>query len=182
MTRLSMGSRSCAAVAILAVTALGVTDAIANAASLLPKVPTSFQTSAHDLAIAPQSVLVSQDGNASVWGPGSRGFRGENNFPREPAISWTQWGGKVALATGSLIQGNCTPSCAEGTFTAYPVSIKMWRPDVLHGERIFTRFSFTFTYRRPSTMSRTVVASATYSPATTAYGGSPAYWGWDPKF
>jgi hypothetical protein len=127
-------------------------------------------------------MLVSEDGNASIWGPGSRGFKGESHFPREPSIRWTQWSDRAALAAGALVQGNCAPSCAQGTFVAYPISIKLWREAMVHGQRIFTRFSYTFRSARPRGMPRTVLASAIYEHATSAYGGSPAHWGWDPRF
>jgi len=180
MRRLSFRGRAWAAIFITCLAIPGATTAVA--ATALPKVPTSFQTAARNLVIRPRGILVSQDGNASVWGPGSRGFTGEDNFPREPAIRWTRWAPSVALATGSLVQGNCSPSCAQGTFTAYPVSLRMWRSAVVHGELIFTRFSYTFVASRPSNLPSTVVSAATYTPPTTAYGGSPAHWGWDPKF
>jgi hypothetical protein len=160
----------------------GTATITATAATALPKAPTSFQTTARDLTIAPRSILVSEDGNAPIWGPGSRGFKGEDHFPREPAIRWTQWGARAALAAGALVQGTCTPSCGQGTFDTYPISIKMWRPGVVHGQRIFTRLSYTFLTDRPSRVPHTVLATATYEPATTAYGGSPAHWGWDPRF
>jgi hypothetical protein len=182
MRLLNVSGRLWAVFMLSSLSAVAGAATVAEARPAPPKVPTSFETAAHNLAVKPSSILVSQDGNGSVWGPNSRGFKGENHFPREPSIRWSRWTSREALGTGSLIQGNCTPSCAQGTFTAYPVSIKMWRAAVFHGESIFTRFSFTFTSERPSGFRRSVISTATYRPATTAYGGSPAYWGWNPTF
>lgn len=182
MGRLNFGGLRWAAFVLSSLTAIGCIAAVADAKTELPKVPTSFETAARRLTVEPRTIVVSQDGNASIWGPSSRGFKGQGHWPNEPGIDWIRWTARKAQAIGSLIEGNCTPSCAQGTFTVYPVRIKLWRPARFHGQQIFTRFSYTFTSNRPSTLPQRVMSTATYIPATTVYGGSPAYWGWAPKF
>jgi hypothetical protein len=38
-------------------------------------------------------------------------------------LSWTNWGGPQATATGQLATNDCTPDCAEGTFHYAPVRV-----------------------------------------------------------
>lgn len=169
-----------AAFGISGVAAYGIGGPAASARAALPRVPTSLYTDAHDLAIRPRYILVSQDANVSLWGPQAREFKGTSHWPHEPHIRWLRWTSKRAVATGSLIQGNCSPSCFRGTFITYPVRMRLSRPARFHGERIFTRLSYTLLAKRPPDHPRTVVAIATYIPATRSYGGAPAYWGWQP--
>ena len=98
MSTLNSEGRRWSAVVLSSLVAAGGITAVAAAETVLPKVPTSFETDAHDLAVKPKSILVSQDGNASVWGPNSRGFKGESHFPHEPGIHWTRWTARDARA------------------------------------------------------------------------------------
>jgi hypothetical protein len=72
-----------------------------------------------------------------------------------------------------MIQGICKPSCAQGTFTTYPLTVKLSHPVVSHGQLIFTRFSYTFTANLPPAFPRTMRWTVLYSRATSAYGANP---------
>jgi hypothetical protein len=54
----------------------------------------------------PSQILTSGDGSAYVRG-----------------ITWSAWGSPTATASGTMEIDNCTPNCAQGTFTGYPATI-----------------------------------------------------------
>ena len=69
---------------------------------------------------APSSLLMSGDGSLYAKG-----------------ISWTGWGTATATGRGTAEENNCQPDCAQGTFSAYPVTIiltkpRPWRHDVVY--------------------------------------------------
>ena len=37
-------------------------------------------------------------------------------------LQWSRWGQSPAHATGSLVENNCTPDCADGRDVQYPAS------------------------------------------------------------
>jgi hypothetical protein len=41
-------------------------------------------------------------------------------------ITWTSWTRELAAGTGTLVQNNCVPNCAEGHFYRYPVLVILW--------------------------------------------------------
>jgi hypothetical protein len=41
------------------------------------------------------------------------------------SLAWTGWGTARATATGSLHVNDCNPSCAQGTYTAYPATVTL---------------------------------------------------------
>lgn len=66
---------------------------------------------------------------------------------------WKSWTAQQAVATGVHKLSNCTPSCAEGTFTGYPVVTTLWRSEPVSGqpgERYFTRITVRYTGPRPA--------------------------------
>lgn len=38
-------------------------------------------------------------------------------------ITWSDWGNATATGTGTLEVDNCTPNCAQGTYTGYPATV-----------------------------------------------------------
>jgi hypothetical protein len=44
---------------------------------------------------------------------------------------------------------NCTPNCAEGTYSSYRANVHLDRPRVLGSYWLFTRMTVTYTDRRP---------------------------------
>ena len=60
------------------------------------------------MAVKPAQITTSGDGSAYVDG-----------------LSWTGWGTPQATAKGSLHLDDCTPNCAQGTYTAYPATVTL---------------------------------------------------------
>jgi hypothetical protein len=38
-------------------------------------------------------------------------------------ITWSGWADATATGTGTLEANNCTPNCAQGTYTGYPATV-----------------------------------------------------------
>jgi hypothetical protein len=71
--------------------------------------------------------------------------------------SWSHWG-EQALATGSEVINDCTPTCVGGTFHKFPVITVLWRPEprAHHaGQRMFTRATIIYTGKIPAGFHRT---------------------------
>ena len=67
-------------------------------------------------------------------------------------LVWASWTAQQAVATGVHELNSCTPSCAEGTFTGYPVVVTLWRSEPVSGqpgEQYFTRITVRYTGPRP---------------------------------
>ena len=43
---------------------------------------------------------------------------------------WTGWGTATATGTGSYEIDNCMPNCAQGTYTGYPATVTLSRPEL----------------------------------------------------
>ncbi|HEX9624312.1 MAG TPA: hypothetical protein VF979_08045 [Streptosporangiaceae bacterium] len=75
-------------------------------------------------------------------------------------LSWTIWK-SAACGSGTLKVSNCNPTCASGHFIKYPILVVLWRaaPVPHHaGQRYFSRLTWIFTGKRPSSV---------HSPAQT---------------
>ncbi len=54
-------------------------------------------------------------------------------------LSWSWWGSRTAFGTGVVDVNNCEPDCAQGTFIAYPIRVKLSEPvRAESGELYFT--------------------------------------------
>jgi hypothetical protein len=40
-------------------------------------------------------------------------------------IAWSGWGQPTAVGTGIMEINNCSPNCAQGTFTGYPAKVTL---------------------------------------------------------
>jgi hypothetical protein len=60
------------------------------------------------MEVQPKQIYLSADGSRYVDG-----------------LTWTGWGQPQASATGSLKVNDCTPSCAQGTFSPYPATVTL---------------------------------------------------------
>jgi hypothetical protein len=49
-------------------------------------------------------------------------------------IKWHGWGTAKATGTGTAHADNCTPNCAQGTFTKHPATIVFTDPKPWHGK------------------------------------------------
>lgn len=95
-------------------------------------------------AVRPASIIYTGDDSGFFAGPGKTG-----RAPKPGKLKWTSWTGDGASATGEDWINNCTPDCADGSFSAFPVALKASRPRVVLGHRIFTRLTVTWTGSRP---------------------------------
>jgi hypothetical protein len=66
-------------------------------------------------------------------------------------LNWADWESSSALASGTFLFNNCTPSCVDGRGIALPVLAVLWdaQPWPGHaGMRYFTRLTMIFTGNR----------------------------------
>lgn len=135
-----MMRRTRVAAALLAVVALGLTAAAAVAVT-----PTLLTGTVREFQVKPSEIVYTGDGSGLLAGRGTS--RRTRRFGR---IHWTSWNSRTGRGWGGNWLDDCAPDCARGTFTAYPVNLKVYRPRVLAGHRLFTRLQVTYTGRRPS--------------------------------
>ena len=60
------------------------------------------------MEVTPNQITTSGDGSAYVKN-----------------LVWSSWGGSQAAATGTLELNNCSPNCAQGTYTGYPATVTL---------------------------------------------------------
>ena len=94
--------------------------------------------------VRPGTIIYTGDGSGALAGRGAR-----SRHPKFGRLHWTTWNGTEGRAFGADWVNNCVPFCAAGTFTPYPVNIRVFRPRMLGGHRIFTRMQVTYTGKRP---------------------------------
>lgn len=94
--------------------------------------------------VRPGTIIYTGDGSGLLAGRGAR-----SRHPKFGRLHWTSWNATQGRAFGADWVNNCVPFCAAGTFTPYPVNIKVFRPRVLEGHRIFTRMQVTYTGKFP---------------------------------
>jgi len=80
-------------------------------------------------------------------------------------ITWSTWTTTAAAGTAMHNVNNCHPNCAEGTYTSFPVAVRLSDPAYLGGVFVFRTIMTTPTGRR---------GEAETSTATGLYGA----WGW----
>jgi hypothetical protein len=129
--------RHVAAIAAIVVAALA-TAAVAAAAALPGAIAYSGTASRSNPAVKPPYIVFSGDS--------SHLFAGAHSVRTK--IHWTSWTASGATTTSAAMWiDNCEPSCANGRFSGYPVTITLSRPGRLGGHLMFTRLTFTFTSR-----------------------------------
>jgi hypothetical protein len=66
-------------------------------------------------------------------------------------LRWTEWTARVANGTGVARVNDCDPSCAEGEFRSYPVSVTLSQPRFCRNtrRRQFVRVTLGFPGERP---------------------------------
>ena len=96
------------------------------------------------------ALLVRSPQQIDYTGDGSQYLAGRGASSRHPGnLQWTTWTTSEAQATGANWIDNCTPDCAAGKFHQYPATLRLYRPAVVGGHRVFTRMTVTFTGPRP---------------------------------
>lgn len=134
---------SAVALATGLITAFVTSAAVAAA----PKVPT-FDGPPVTLAnpqAKPFRIVYTGDGSGLLAGHGRASRR-----PRFGRLHWTAWNEIEGRAWGANWLDDCTPDCASGRFTPYPVNVKVFRPEVVYGYEVFTRMNVTYTRSVPS--------------------------------
>lgn len=53
-------------------------------------------------------------------------------------MQWTVWDDRHAVGRGIAHVNDCDPSCADGHYATYPVTVRLSRPRELCGSRFFT--------------------------------------------
>lgn len=67
-------------------------------------------------------------------------------------LHWTSWAPSLASGYGRFYENDCTPNCASGTVTDYPVLVTLWGSATVPGlpsDQRYTRLTLTFTGQRP---------------------------------
>lgn len=96
-------------------------------------------------------------------GDGSGFFAGIKGSKKIGKLKWATWNGNEGLGTGYNWIDNCSPSCAAGTFSRYPVRLKVFKPkQVSKKYYIFTRLTVTYTGEKPE-KKRTFTWPVTFS-------------------
>jgi hypothetical protein len=118
------------------VTAVGVA-ASASAATLPGAVlDGGTPTPGKNIKARPHQIVYTGDGSGFLAGPGTAGRR-----PRPGKLKWSSWTGTAALGTGDDWLNNCTPDCADGSFSQHAANIKLYRPRTVLHVLVFTRMT-----------------------------------------
>jgi hypothetical protein len=65
-------------------------------------------------------------------------------------VTWSSWGGKVALGAGTGQLNDCNPNCAQGKTKTAPMSLRAAKPQTCsNGKRVFTKLAYTWTTGAP---------------------------------
>ena len=65
-------------------------------------------------------------------------------------MSWSSWGRKAAVGTGTGQINDCKPDCAHGHQKTAPIQLKLKKPvKCKNGKRIFAKVHYTWTQGAP---------------------------------
>jgi hypothetical protein len=87
--------------------------------------------------IRPAHILYTGDGSGRLGGFDGKGAAHPGR------LRWASWTPTQATGSGAVWLDSCTPSCAQGTFTAHAVEVRAFRP--VRGR--FTRLTLRYGYR-----------------------------------
>jgi hypothetical protein len=128
--------------AVAGTAALMMAAAAPAAMAATPKFPAfAGPPSKNNPVVKPTEIIYSGDG--SEFFAGNR--VGAHKIGK---LHWTVWNGSEGLGTGYQWINNCSPSCANGKFTQYPVTLKAYRPKHESKYYIFTRLKVTYTGKK----------------------------------
>jgi hypothetical protein len=128
-----------------------------SAAAGLPAVLTQGRPA---FDIKPATISYTGDGTGLIGGADGRSVRHPGH------LEWTTYTRRQGIAQGLVWLDDCDPDCAEGTFTATPVSVHVFSP--AHGR--FRRMTLTYTYQGKRYVDRRAIR---HFPAG---GGLSGYW------
>ncbi len=140
---------------------LGLLLLVAVPASAAARLPSVLTQSTPEFAVRPATIGYTGDGTGIVGGPDGKSVR------RLGHIRWTTYDRHQAVGRGLVWLDDCTPSCAQGTFSAAPVQIHAFAP--ANGR--FTHVTLIYTYHGSRQVDRRFIR---YYPPSAA--GSRGYW------
>ena len=118
--------------------------ALAGASAALAAIPTfpalTGPPAKGNPVAKPTEIVYTGDGSQFFAGGGSK---------KPGKLHWTTWNSTAGLGSGDQWINNCTPSCAAGTFSKYPVTLKAYQPKKEGKYLIFTRLKVTYTGKKP---------------------------------
>ncbi|MFE2133414.1 hypothetical protein ACFW9X_09410 [Streptomyces sp. NPDC059466] len=143
----------CAAVSLA--TVMGTADAA----------PVTAPRSAHTLAqesmqppVPTQPVIVDCSFQPRVE-PGDFVLACGDGNSRLTSLRWSRWDAGSAVAQGVNVVNDCKPYCAAGTFRAYPVTVRLDRPQAWKKNpqmSQYTRLRLVYTDTKPAGYTQTV--------------------------
>ena len=88
-------------------------------------------------AVRPAAIYYTGD-STGVLG----GFDGNGRYPNYGHLNWSSWTQTAALGSGAVWLDNCTPNCAQGTFSPYAVTVEATAPEAGHFTRLTLHYAF----------------------------------------
>jgi hypothetical protein len=128
--------------ALVAIAGLVSATAASAAIAATPTMPAYYGPPSKNNPVAKPGAIV-------YTGDGSEFFGGAKHPHGAANLHWTTWNGSEGLGSGYQWINNCTPSCAGGKFSLYPVTLKVYRPKHESKYFIFTRLKVTYTGKKP---------------------------------
>lgn len=111
----------------------------ATASSRLPKLLGDASHYRLTWQVRPASILYTGDGSGVLGGFDGSGAR---HAAHPGDLTWASWTTERATGSGAVWLDDCTPSCAEGTFTAHAVKVRAFRPVRGHFTRLTLRYRY----------------------------------------
>jgi hypothetical protein len=75
------------------------------------------------------------------------------------SVHWTSWTSRSAEATATLVQNNCTPTCAAGRFVKYPATLTLSQPKSTRLGLLFSVIHYSYTVSESTTLPLTTLSS-----------------------
>lgn len=109
------------------------------------------------LSAGPASGVVAQQNNRVVgWVSCDGGTEVLTYKPRRHVMScadansglrrldWSSWTKSAAMGAGTYYWNDCSPNCAAGTTHSSKATVKLTRPTIQHGEKVFTKVTIRY--------------------------------------
>lgn len=126
--------------ALAGIAAVGLAAGASAALAATPTLPAFVGPPSKDNPVVkPHEIVYTGDSGEFFAGTGKK---------RPGNIHWTVWNGTEGVGTGANWIDNCTPNCASGKFSSYPVTFKAYRPRKVSKYHIFTRLKVTYTGKK----------------------------------
>lgn len=75
------------------------------------------------------------------------------------SVHWTTWTARSATGTATLVQNNCTPTCAAGKFLKYPAKLTLSAPQSTKLGVLFSIINYSYTVSAATTLPLTTLSS-----------------------